>query len=97
MAVDFNHGEVMKMFEKKRQKLLTKTGFQGVVLAAVNSRVDTGLSQSSKQFKFVKPDTIHLEAPLSYDVYLERRYGIMAKTKDELIPYMEKFEAEIFG
>ena len=97
MAVEFNHSEVMKMFEKKRQKFLTRTGFQGVVLAAINSRVDTGLSQSSKQFRIIKPDTIRIEAPLSYDVYLERRFGIMAKTEDELIPYMERFEAEAFG
>lgn len=135
MAVEFNHSEVMKMFEKKREKFLTKTGFQGVVLAAVNSKVKTGLSQSAKQFSFTEPGTGHyattknketgvietvtnsftglgviakgsgavfkdrifIEAPLSYDVYLERRYGIMAKTEDELIPYMEKFEVEAFG
>lgn len=92
------------MFEKKRQKFLTRTGFQGVVLAAINSRVDTGLSQSAKQFSFKEPgsvasfkDRIFIEAPLSYDVYLERRFGIMAKTEDELIPYMERFERESFG
>ncbi len=97
MTVEFNHGEVMKLFEGKRQKFLTKTGFQGVVLSAVNSRVDTGASQSAKQFKFTGKDKIQIQAPLDYDLYLERRYGILAKTEHQLIPYMAKFEEEIFG
>lgn len=42
-------------------------------------------------------DRIFIKAPLSYDVYLERRFGIMKKTEDELIPYMAKFEEEAFG
>jgi hypothetical protein len=97
MSVDYNPDEVIQMFKKKQEKLLTKTGFQGVVLAAINSRVDTGLSQNSKKFKFVAPDKIWIEAPVFYDLYLERRYGIMAKTQDEIIPYMARFEGEIFG
>ena len=59
MAVEFSHSDVMKMFEKKRQKFLIKTGFQGVVLAAVNSKIDTGLSQGAKQFSFRQPGTGH--------------------------------------
>ena len=97
MTVKFDHNEVIKMYEDKRKKFLTKTGFQGVVLAAINSKVDTGASQNAKQFVFTSPDTIRIEAPLEYDVYLERRYGIMAKTEDQLIPFMARFEEEIFG
>lgn len=50
-------------------------------------------SESGAKFTY----RIFIKAPLNYDLYLERRYGIMAKTQDQLIPYMEKFEAEIFG
>jgi hypothetical protein len=97
MTVEFNQDAVMRMFEQKRQKFLTKTGLQGENLAVVNSRVDTGASKNAKYFKLDGKDKVLIYAPLSYDVYLERRYGIMAKTRDELIPYMAKFEAEIFG
>ena len=103
MSVEFNHDAVMQMFEKKRLVFLTKTGHMGCSIAALNvgedgeRHVDTGLSSVSKQFRIVSKDTIRIEAPLSYDVYLERRFGIMKKTEDELIPYMEKFEVEAFG
>jgi hypothetical protein len=40
---------------------------------------------------------IYILAPMEYDVYLERRYGVMAKTEDQLIPWMEKFEEICFG
>ena len=97
MTVEFNHEAVMKEFEIKQKKFLTKTGFMGVVLAATNSRVDTGASQSGKQFKFTAKDKIEIQAPLDYDPYLEKRYGILAKTQDQLIPYMARFEEEAFG
>ena len=104
MTVEFNHEAVMKEFKKKQKKFLTKTGFMGVVLAATNSRFAVGTSQLAKTFSFKHPeskaektDTIYIEAPLNYDLYLEKRYGILAKTQDQLIPYMVKFEEEIFG
>lgn len=97
MSVDFNHDEVMKMFEKKRKKFLVMTGEMGANLAAINSRVDTGASQSAKRYEMTAKDTVIIEAPMEYDVYLERRYGIMAKTEHQLIPFMAKFEEQIFG
>jgi hypothetical protein len=97
MTVEFNHETVMKMFEQKRQKFLTKTGLQGENLAAVNSRVDIGNSKNAKYFGPEGDDKVLIYAPLTYDVYLERRYGIMSKTLDELKPYITKFKAEIFG
>lgn len=100
MSVEFNRPEVMQMFESKRKRFLTKTGLMGANIAAVNSRVDTGASQNAKQYRlFPEGDMskVRIEAPLEYDIYLERRYGIMAKTTDELIPYMARFEEEEFG
>lgn len=97
MTVEFNHDDVMRMFEQKRTKFLTKTGIMGENIAAINSRVRTGASKNAKYFKLDGKDKVLIYAPLTYDVYLERRYGIMAKTEDELIPYMAKFEEEIFG
>jgi len=97
MTVEFNHDAVMKLFRSKQKKLLTMTGHQGANLAAINSRVDTGASQSAKRFEFKDQDTIIIEAPLEYDIYLERRYGIMAKTEDQLIPFMARYEEEVFG
>jgi hypothetical protein len=103
MTVEFNHDAVMRMFEQKRKKFLTKTGLQGENIASLNigqdgkAHIDTGASKNAKYFKLDGKDKVLIYAPLSYDVYLERRYGIMAKTLDELIPYMAKFEEEIFG
>lgn len=97
MTVDFNHSKVMEMYEKKRRKFLIMTGEQGANLAALKSRVDTGASQSAKQYRLVDKQTVLIEAPLEYDIYLERRYGIMAKVEDELIPHMERYEKAVFG
>jgi hypothetical protein len=96
MTVEFNHTEVMQHFEKKRKKFLTMTGEMGASLAAINSRVDTGASQSAKRYELTAKDTVIIEAPLEYDVYLERKYGVLAKTEHQLIPYMAKFEEDIF-
>jgi hypothetical protein len=103
MTVEFNQSAVMQMFEQKRKKFLTKTGLMGENIASLNigqdgkAHVDTSASKNAKYFKPDGKDKVLIYAPLTYDVYLERRYGIMEKSKDELIPYMEKFEAEIFG
>jgi len=97
MTVEFNHDAVMKMYEAKRRKFLIMTGEQGANLAALKSRVDTGASQSAKQYRFTGIDKVIIEAPLEYDIYLERRYGIMAKVEDELIPHMERYEKAVFG
>jgi len=103
MTVEFNHEAVMKEFEKKQKKFLTKTGLMGVVLASQNlgkdgrEHVDTGASRNAKQYQFTAKDKIEIQAPLDYDGDLENRYGILAITKDKLIPYMLKFEGEAFG
>lgn len=103
MTVKMNHSAVMNEFEKKRTVFLTKTGIMGVNIAALNMgkdgkrHVDTGLSSNAKQFTRTEKDTIRLEAPIEYDAYLESRFGILRKSLDELIPFMEKFEAEVFG
>jgi hypothetical protein len=103
MTVEFNHESVMKMFEQKRQKFLTKTGLQGENIASLNvgrdgkAHIDIGTSKNAKYFGPEGDDKVLIYAPLTYDVYLERRYGIMSKTLDELKPYITKFKAEIFG
>ena len=97
MTVEYNPNAVMNMFEAKRKKFLTMTGHQGANLAAINSRVDTGASQSAKGFRLVGTDTVHIIAPLDYDLYLERKYGIMRKVEDQLIPYMARYQEEVFG
>ena len=103
MTVEFNHDEVMKMFKAKRKKFLTMTGHQGVNIAAAQigedgeQHWDTGLSANSKSFNFYDDYTIRINAGTNYDVYLERRYGIMVRMADILIPYMAKYEEEVFG
>lgn len=96
MAVEFNHDTVMKMFEQKRKRFLTQTGIMGANLAAINSRVDTGASQNAKQYRLVGVDKVNIEAPMEYDLYLERRYGVLAKTQQQLNPFIRKFEEENF-
>lgn len=95
--IDFNLNKVTEMFDKKRRKLLVMTGEQGANLAAINSRVDTGASQSAKQYSFKNKETVIIEAPLLYDIYLERRYGIMATTQDQLMPFISRYERSVFG
>jgi len=97
MTVDFNHDSVMKMYEAKRKKFLVMTGHQGQNLAALNSRVDTGLSQSAKGFKLVDDDKVWITTGTDYDIYLERRYGIMKKTEDELKPDIDRYMVATFG
>jgi len=103
MTVEFNHDEVMKMFKAKRKKLLTLTGHQGVNIAAAQigedgrQHWDIGLSANSKNFEFINDETIRINAGTNYDVYLERRFGIMVRMRDILIPYMAKYEEEVFG
>lgn len=108
MAVEFNHSEVMNFFGKKRQKAMIQTAHMGVSLAALNvgkkdnkAHIDTGTSKNAKNFKpqniGINTDTVIIEAPVTYDVYLERRYGILAKVEDEIKPWFKKFIGEAFG
>lgn len=103
MSVDFDRDLVKELIDKKRKVFLTKTGHMGEILAAMNIgedgriHIDTKTSSNAKQFRFDGPGRVLIEAPLFYDVYLERSYGIMARVRDELIPYMARFEEESFG
>ena len=58
-------------------------------------------SRNAKNFKpqniGINTDTVIIEAPVTYDVYLERRYGILAKVEDEIKPWFKKFIGEAFG
>lgn len=103
MTVQFNHDEVMKMFKAKNKKFLTMTGHQGVAMSAEQigtdgkQHWDTGASANAKNFQFTSDDTININAGMDYDVYLERKLGIMKRIEDMLIPYMVKFEELVFG
>ena len=41
-------------------------------------------------------DKVFIIAPMEYDIYLERRFGIMARVKDMIKPYMKEYEEFIF-
>lgn len=94
------HGEmVIAEYKKRRKKFLKASGMAGEALAVMNQppHIDTGASINAKTHKLIGDDRAEVIAPLFYDVYLERRYGIMAKTLDELPEIMYQLEGKIFG
>lgn len=111
MAVEFDHGAVMGMFGKKRQAALIKTAHKGVSIAALNigkkdgkEHIDIGTSKNAKTFNDEKnqriginDDSFTLDAPVEYDIYLEKRYGIMAKVEDDIKPWLKFYMEEAFG
>ena len=112
MAVEFNYSGVLNEFKGKRQKALTQTAFMGVNIAAMNvgkidnkAHIDVGTSKNSKQFHSgtggktvgLNDDTIKIETGQDYDVYLERRFGIMARAFDEIKPWFSKFIKDAFN
>lgn len=99
MTVEFAKDELIREYGKKRTKFLKASAMMGVALAKLNQppHIDTGASINAKTHSPVVGDSVKVSAPLFYDVYLEGRYGIMAKTLDELPAYMEKIEEQYFG
>lgn len=107
MTVNYDPMKVINEFRRKRQILLTMTGHKGEAIAAVNMgndyrrHVDTGTSSNAKQFSPnpvpLNAETIIIEAPMEYDIYLEKRYGIMVRVKDMIKPYIKDYMEFIFG
>ena len=97
MTVEFDRNKLLNIAERNQKKFLVSIGETGASLAAINSRVDTGASQNAKNYQLKDKDTVIVEAPMQYDIYLERRFGIMAKTLHQLKPFIKKFEESIFG
>lgn len=103
MSTDFNHDTVMNMFKIKQKKFLTMVGHQGVAISAEqrgrDGRIhwDTGTSANAKDFKIVNQDTVQISANTEYDIYIEAQFGIMAVTKDKLIPFIDKFQESVFN
>lgn len=107
MTVEFNHDAVMSHFKKKRQKTLVQTAHMGVNIAALNvgkdgkEHVDIGTSRNTKQFSpkniGLDDDIIRIEVGQDYDVYLERKFGIMAIAYDKIKPWFNKFLEMNFG
>lgn len=107
MTVQYDPMKTINEFRKKRQTLLTMTGHKGEAIAAVNMgndyrrHVDTGTSSNSKTFL---PNPVPLNAEqiiittgTDYDIYLERRFGIMARVTDMIKPYIKDYMEFVFG
>lgn len=107
MTVNYDHMKAINMMREKRQKLLVMTAHKGVSIAAVNMgddgrrHVDTGTSSNAKMFSpdpvKISDETIKIETGTDYDIYLERRFGIMARVSDMIKPYMKDYMGLIFG
>ena len=99
MTVELYEEKVIAEYKNRRKKFLKACGMAGEALAVMNQppHIDTGASINAKTHKLIGDDRAEVIAPLFYDVYLERRYGIMAKTLDELPEVMYKLERQYFG
>lgn len=99
MTVEWYGEKVIEEYKNRRKKFLKASGMAGEALAVRNQppHIDTGASINAKTHKMIGDDRAEVIAPLFYDVYLERRYGIMAKTLDELPEVMYKLERQYFG
>ena len=99
MTVEWCGEKVIAEYKNRRKKFLKASGMAGEALAVMNQppHIDTGASINAKTHKLIGDDRAEVIAPLFYDVYLERRYGIMAKTLDELPEIMYQLEGKIFG
>jgi len=104
MTVEWYGEKVIAEYKNRRKKFLKACGMAGEALAVMNQppHIDTGASINAKTHKLIGDDRVEIIAPLFYDVYLEqlsgeRRYGIMAKTLDELPEVMYKLERQYFG
>ena len=99
MTVEWYGEKVLADYKNRRKKFLKASGMAGEALAVMNQppHIDTSTSINAKTHDPKGDDTMHIIAPLFYDVYLERRYGIMAKTLDELPEVMYKLERQYFG
>ena len=99
MTVELYEEKVIAEYKNRRKKFLKACGMAGEALAVMNQppHIDTSTSINAKTHDPKGDDTMHIIAPLFYDVYLERRYGIMAKTLDELPEVMYKLERQYFG
>ena len=99
MTVEWYGEKVISEYKNRRKKFLKASGMAGEALAVMNQppHIDTGASVNAKTHKLIGDDRAEVIAPLFYDVYLERRYGIMAKTLDELPEIMYQLEGKIFG
>ena len=99
MTVEWYGEKVIAEYKNRRKKFLKACGMAGEALAVMNQppHIDTGASVNAKTHKLIGDDRVEVIAPLFYDVYLEQRYGIMAKTLDELPEIMYQLEGKIFG
>ena len=99
MTVEWFEEKVIEEYKNRRKKFLKACGMAGEALAVMNQppHIDTSASINAKTHEPKGDDTMHIIAPLFYDVYLEQRYGIMAKTLDELPEVMYKLERQYFG
>lgn len=99
MTVEWYGEKVLADYKNRRKKFLKASGMAGEALAVMNQppHIDTGASINAKTHKTIGDDRAEVIAPLFYDVYLEQRYGIMAKTLDELPEIMYQLEGKIFG
>ena len=99
MTVEWYGEKVIEEYKNRRKKFLKASGMAGEALAVRNQppHIDTGASVNAKTHKLIGDDRVEIIAPLFYDVYLEQRYGIMAKTLDELPEIMYQLEGKIFG
>jgi hypothetical protein len=73
-----------KAVDQNTLNFLKNASLLHVENAKKNSRVDTGRSRDSKTALInILKKSFRVIAPLFYDIFLERRYGIMKKTQKE--------------
>lgn len=103
--IDFSVVKTTQMFREKRQKMLVMTAVQAHNLAMLNmgddykKHVDTGASSMAKTVTPIRlnSESFQVRTGMDYDIYLERRFGIMRRVADMIYPYAMDYVRFVFG
>ena len=92
-----NSKDVAKDIRKREMLFLEALAAVSTNNAKAQSRVDTGLSRSSKYTEIdYNKKTIFTKAPVNYDIFLEYRYGQMAKALLQTISQIPQVARKYF-
>lgn len=96
MAFKSNTKNIINDEDRKKNTFLNSLAIVSTNEARAQSRVDTGLSKSSKFSTVQSNDEVLTQAPVEYDIYLEYRYGVMSKSLMETIKKIPTLLRKVF-
>ena len=91
----FYDDKIAAILEKQKVQYAHAIGQFGVNQARAINPVKTGASKSAKAYRVLK-DKVQIYAPLDYDIWLERRYGILKIALEEVSRVAEPLAKRVF-